>query len=128
MATVIAPRGKARSPHDLGTMPLRGKHMAEDTAAWVQAAHDLNRQLGLEMHAWAVLTRKMMVRAAGRGIGRFAAGTAARRAVRPLMRAASQADSAANGVLRFWKAYMAAAAEIQAAKDGQRRGRGLGRP
>jgi len=121
MATTIAPRGQVRNVHDLGNIPIRGRHLTEDVAAWVQGAHDLQLSLSLEMHAAAVLIRRTIERSRGGGVrDRFAVRSAARRATRPLMQASSTANSAAAGVIRFWRSYMAQAHELEMASRAAR--------
>jgi hypothetical protein len=124
MAT-IAPRGTVRGPADLGKMEFRVDHISEDFAAYIQAAHDINRAMSLELHAASVLVRKkVQAGARKRGIDRFAAAQAARRSTRPLLKAASLCDSAANQCLRSWRAYLIVITEIQS-KNGRTRGGGL---
>lgn len=110
----------AKSPAQLGNMPFRAKRLTEDVNNWIRSAHALNIAMSVEQHAAAVVIRAKM-RGAARGLDRFQASQAARRATRPLMRAASQSDAAAKSNLRCWRAYTIVAAELQQLKNRHRR-------
>jgi len=106
-------------------MPLRGKQITEDVRAWTDAAHKLQVQMAMELHTFAVLLRRK-IKGSGKGspVDKFQRAAAARRATRPLVRAANQAADAATGVLRFWRSYLHIVTELQAGRRGQARNRG----
>ena len=115
--------GGARTPAALGNMPLRGKQITEDVRAWTDAAHKMQIQMAIEMHTFAILLQRKIKTSGGKtgAVDKFSRASAARRAARPLVRAANQAADAATGVLRFWRSYLHIVTELQAARRGQRR-------
>jgi hypothetical protein len=117
---IIAPRGSAKNPAALADMPLRNKKLSEDFAAVLQSCHDLNRAMAVVQHGFAVVVRRKIRDSAGL-TDRFAAAQAARRATRPLYRAAARSNAAANANLRCWRSYHEAITALAAHKGRSRR-------
>lgn len=120
MAT-IAPRGGAKTPGELGNNPLSKNNLTEDYARYCQDAHAILRGMGLELHAAGVLIRRR-IKDSGSGVEKFQLAGQARKAARPMMRAADQANSAADGVLRAWRDFLHVITEIMAARGAKARG------